>query len=188
MALASADSELVSLWDQLGLSDEERHEELYRLNTLLQAAKEEPVEAARKERNSLMFKIDDLKKKHVQLLRCTGGDQKQIKAVEARGKEGTLRERLRDVQSAFDEFEPIYNEKMKTLKELWDKIQTLCEKLELTDEERQRYGTFDEANLFPAQEKRYESIVRELETEEELRRKAFPSSKLSKICQVAIQI
>lgn len=177
MALASADSELVSLWDQLGLSDEERHEELYRLNTLLQAAKEEPVEAARKERNSLMFKIDDLKKKHVQLLRCTGGDQKQIKAVEARGKEGTLRERLRDVQSAFDEFEPIYNEKMKTLKELWDKIQTLCEKLELTDEERQRYGTFDEANLSPAQEKRYESIVRELETEEELRRKAFQELK-----------
>ena len=173
MMLASVDSELVSLWDQLGLSDEERQIELNRLNALLQAAKEEPVEAARKERNSLMFKIDDLKKKHVLLLRCIGGDQKQIKAVETRGKEGTLRQRLRDVQTAFDEFEPIYNEKLNTMKELWAKIVDLCEKLELGEEERDRYGTFDENNISPAQEKRYESILKELETEAEMRQKAF---------------
>lgn len=169
----SVDPELVPLWDQLGLSEDERSAEISRLNQLLQATREEPVESARNLRNELVSKINELRAKHIKLLECLGRPAEEIQKVQEQGKTGTFRARLKEVEDSYNEFEPIYNEKLNSLREIWSKIENLWDQLEYCAMEREECGTFDEIDISETQEKRYLEIHSSLEKKALLNKQNF---------------
>jgi len=94
------------LFNEIGMSEDERREEMQILNSSISKIKSGFISATLAQYQNLKSEIEQVKNNHIKLLEIMGRPQHKIDRVRNSGKEGNLKQNLDNVNNAFL---PVYN-------------------------------------------------------------------------------
>lgn len=141
------DEQIIAVWDEMGLTDEERINELRPLNEKIDRIKKEKIDETIREMQQLQLGIDETKQKHIRMLQVTGASPFEIEEVQKNGIHGSLKERFDQVQDAYEEYKPRYVETVQKLQKMVDILQELFEILEIPEQDRGDFAAVGETDL-----------------------------------------
>ncbi|OHT11117.1 hypothetical protein TRFO_04077 [Tritrichomonas foetus] len=160
---------LESLWLELGLLPSEIEKEKNKLNRLISEVRYNAKKAATNEKLKLIDDINKIKERHISLIRAIGGSEEECELVEDSGYEGTLRQRLAEVQAHFQMFEPRCQEVISQFEKLKEKTDELFDKIGYSIDDRGEFAEIGENDLSEERKKRFIEKAKELEDEIQVR-------------------
>ena len=159
------DEEIKEIWDEMGLNDEERANELMPLNEEKEKVKRDFIEETVQKCQTLSVEIEETKAQHKHMLQITGAPLTEIEYVEKNGLHGTLKERYDQVYEAFHEYEPKFTERINMFKRVTGKLQEMFDDLEIPDSEREDYTEVGDEDLTDQRLQRLETKIDNLQVQ-----------------------
>lgn len=141
------DDQIRAVWDEMGLNEEERINELRPLNEKIGKIKKEKIEETIREMQQLQIGIDETKQKHIRMLQVTGASPFEIEEVQKNGIHGSLKERFDQVQDAYEEYKPRYVETVQKFQKMVDTLQEMFEILEVPEQDRGDFAAVGDTDL-----------------------------------------
>ena len=164
---------LESLWAELGLPPSEIAKQQNKLARLISGVRYNAKKEATAEKIKYVDEIQRIKDRHISLMKAIGESDEECQIVEDSGFEGTLRERLQEVQENLKNFEPKCIEILSEFNELKQKTDVLFEKLGVCEEERGEFAEVGEKDLSQERKKRFIEKEKQLKEEIEERKNVF---------------
>ena len=159
------DEEIIKIWDELGLSEEERARELLSLKEEKEKIKRDFIEETLQKCQELTVEIEETKAQHKHMLQITGAPLSEIEYVEKNGLHGTLNERLIQVQDAFNEYEPKFLQKQNTFVRYTYKLTEMFNDLEIPESDREDYTEVGNEDLTDQRLQRFKTKVDNLQVQ-----------------------
>ena len=159
------DEEIKEIWDEMGLNDEERANELLPLNEEKEKVKRDFIEETVQKCQTLSVEIEETKAQHKHMLQITGAPLTEIQYVEKNGLHGTLKERYDQVYEAFHEYEPKFIQRVDMFKKVTGKLQEMFDDLEIPESEREDYTEVGDKDLTDLRLQRLETKIDNLQVQ-----------------------
>lgn len=180
-------TDLESLWAELGLRPSEVEQEKNKLNRLINEVKYKAEKEASVEKLAIVNEIRQIKDRHIRFLTALGGSDTECDLVEHSGYEGTLRQRLNEVKSNFEIFEPKCKELIHEFEQLKEKTDELFDKIGYSIEDRGEFAQIGDNDLSRERQARFRDKIAELEEEVQQREKEFEKLK-EKVTSIATKL
>ena len=181
---------LDELWDEIGLTEDEKDEEMRKMKENLIRVKSDFIAQTLQRCQTANAEIEEIKSKHIRMLTSLGASQADIQVVETSGNTGTIKARYDEVTHNFESFQLlIYNRRYQEFVEFQKQIDFAFEQIGITDKEkREPFDEIGTENLSQERLNQYQHKAKELNREVASREAKFDElrdkiSKLSKDLQ-----
>lgn len=172
---------VIQLWDEIGLTQEERDEEVRKMNEAIERVRSDFISSTVQECQQLTQSIDEIKEKHIKYLKALKAPESDIEKVNDSGKEGTIKKRYEEVRDSYTEYMKIVRKRIGEFQEDMQLIELYSYNLGIPPEEQGEFGNLGEEDLTLARLERFHRKVQELN--DEVDRKSLQFDKLSKSIQ-----
>ena len=146
-------TDLDELWDQLNLTPEQKQRERIKLQNEIKQETKAIIEKEFKQKSELLYEINDIREKTIKFLQALGKTEK-IGEISKLGINGTILQRLNEVKSSYDKYLPLYIVRVKLFSDLYNRINTLFDKIGYDSSSREGFVNFDNNDLSPEKEDR----------------------------------
>lgn len=130
--------ELDAIWEEIGYSEEDRKMKIDEINQKIMKERDDYVNKTLLKCKELNDQIDEIKANHIKMLNALGASEVEIRKVEESGKEGSIRDRNKEVQENFDKICEVYEKRRSEVEELQNKINSISFKLGIEGEEEKK--------------------------------------------------
>ena len=157
------DAEIRKIWDEIGLTEEERSSEVIPLKEKIDKVKRDFIDETVQKCQTLAIEIEDIKAQHKHMLQISGAALQEIKNVEKNGLHGTLKERFDQVTDAFDEYMPHFTERVDIFKKKIKILDEMFDDLEIPETDREDYTAVGNEDLTDQRIQRFQTKIDSLQ-------------------------
>lgn len=159
------DAEIRKIWDEIGLTEEERSSEVIPLKEKIDKVKRDFIDETVQKCQTLAIEIEDIKAQHKHMLQISGAALQEIENVEKNGLHGTLKERFDQVTDAFDEYMPHFTERVDIFKKKIKILDEMFDDLEIPETDREDYTAVGNEDLTDQRIQRFQTKIDSLQVQ-----------------------
>lgn len=158
---------LDELWDEIGLTQDEKDEEMRKMKENLIRVKSDFIAQTLQRCQTANAEIEEIKGKHIEMLNSLGASQADIQIVESSGNTGTIKARYEEVTQNFENFQVlIYNRRYQEFSEFQKQIDFAFEQIGISEKEkREPFDEIGTENLSQERLTQYQHKAKELNKE-----------------------
>ncbi|OHT10229.1 hypothetical protein TRFO_20527 [Tritrichomonas foetus] len=169
---------ILSIWDEIGYSDDEKDEGLRKINAQIENVRADFISKTLQQCQTVMAETEQIRQKHIAMLKVIDAPESEIDKIYEYGKTGTIKEKYEEVKSKYKEFLVIYKTKRHEFEVFQKQIDSCFHSIGIiNDEQKGEFTEIGEKDLTLARLRRYEKKANELNEEVDSRSIRFDDIK-----------